>query len=232
MFANGPKPQYRCVRCRKQLSQLHGAGPVTPGGGRMPTWFASLDAAGRPNTKVGKAAVLWILYCMCAEIGVKATLEQARRRCPTLTQSTVIDWRAYDRELFMVELDGAAPMGGPGEVIQIDESLFRGRRKYNRGRVLLGDGRRRQEGPWVFGMLLVGTGEFRLVVVDRRDAVTLTPIICRHIAAGSEIHSDEWAAYRQLDAAAGPNGPMGYVHRTVNHQVSSCSLKQIVSIPF
>ncbi|CAF1030333.1 unnamed protein product [Rotaria sordida] len=30
-------------------------------------------------------------------------------------------------------------MGGIGEVVQIDESLFRGKRKYHRGRLLLGD---------------------------------------------------------------------------------------------
>ena len=30
-------------------------------------------------------------------------------------------------------------MGGIGEVVQIDESLFRGKRKYHRGRLLLGN---------------------------------------------------------------------------------------------
>jgi len=30
-------------------------------------------------------------------------------------------------------------MGSPGETVQIDESLLRGKRKYNRGRILLGD---------------------------------------------------------------------------------------------
>jgi hypothetical protein len=30
-------------------------------------------------------------------------------------------------------------MGGIGKIVQIDESLFRGKRKYNRGRLLLGN---------------------------------------------------------------------------------------------
>ncbi|KAF0305719.1 hypothetical protein FJT64_022682 [Amphibalanus amphitrite] len=70
------------------------------------------------------------------------------------------------------------------------------------------------KGPWVFGMLLRRTGELRLFRVQRRDAATLIPLIIRHVAAGSSIHSDEWAAYRQLGALPG----MGYIHRTVNHQ--------------
>ncbi|CAF1523969.1 unnamed protein product, partial [Rotaria sordida] len=37
------------------------------------------------------------------------------------------------------KLDDAPQMGGIGEVVQIDESIFRGKRKYHRGRLLLGD---------------------------------------------------------------------------------------------
>jgi hypothetical protein len=58
-------------------------------------------------------------------------------------------------------------MGGQGKVIQVDESLMRGKRKYNRGRLLSaylpaerdnedeGDPRHcnRIEGSWVFGLL-------------------------------------------------------------------------------
>jgi len=35
-------------------------------------------------------------------------------------------------------------------------------------------------------------------IVQQRDAATLFPIINSHVAPGMVIHTDEWAAYRQL----------------------------------
>ena len=44
-------------------------------------------------------------------------------------------------------------------------------------------------------------------LVDRRDAVTLVPIIQRYIVPGTRIWSDEWPVYNGLNA-------IGYVHQT------------------
>ena len=69
---------------------------------------------------------------------------------------------------------------------------------------------------WVFG--LVDTSQQPALgymeVVNRRDARTLLPIIQSHTAAGSIIHSDQWAAYRQVQQ-------LGNVaaHGVVNHSV-------------
>lgn len=36
-------------------------------------------------------------------------------------------------------------------------------------------------------------------MVERRDVATLHPIIARCVRRGTEVHTDDWAAYRQLD---------------------------------
>ncbi len=53
--------------------------------------------------------------------------------------------------------------------------------------------------------------EFRMFVVKRRDAKTLIPIIKRNIQSGSDIHSDEWRAYNEVNKH-------GYQHFKVNHK--------------
>ncbi|EDO44629.1 predicted protein, partial [Nematostella vectensis] len=87
------------------------------------------------------------------------------------------------------------PFGGPGIVCQIDESRFNHKPKYNRGRPPMREN-------WVFGVLSTAyspsRGYFQLV--PRRDAETLLPIIQRALLPGSTVHSDDWAAYRRLQA--------------------------------
>ena len=65
--------------------------------------------------------------------------------------------------------------------------------QYNRGR-------RAARDSWVFGIVSCdyrpSRGYFQ--VVQRRDAATLLPIINRCVRPGTEVHSDDWAAYRRL----------------------------------
>lgn len=91
-------------------------------------------------------------------------------------------------------------IGGPGQIVQIDEALI-GRRKYNRGRVT--------RGTWVLGMIS-DDGNVRFEIVHNRTAQTLEAVIKRNVARGSTVHTDEWRSYRGLTA-------LGYVHATVNH---------------
>lgn len=52
-------------------------------------------------------------------------------------------------------------------------------------------------------------------LVSRRDAATLLPIIQAHVAPNTVIHSDEWAAYNQVQSL-----PNVTAHGTVNHSVT------------
>ena len=47
--------------------------------------------------------------------------------------------------------------------------------------------------------------------MQRCDAVTLLPIVWKHVYPGTTIWSAEWKAYRRLQTM------YGYDHQTVNH---------------
>ena len=52
-------------------------------------------------------------------------------------------------------------------------------------------------------------------IVNTRDAATLLPIINNHVAPGTIIHSDEWAAYNRVGRLSNVSS-----HSTVNHSVT------------
>jgi hypothetical protein len=56
-----------------------------------------------------------------------------------LNRKTVYDWRSLFRDPSYILFDHAEPMGGIGEICQIDEILLRGKRKNNKGRLTIGD---------------------------------------------------------------------------------------------
>ena len=78
-------------------------------------------------------------------------------------------------------------------------------------------GRPTSHETWVFGMVdtshqpALGYME----VVPQRDAATLLPISQAHVANGTIIHSDQWAAYRQVASL-----PSVSTHATVYHSVT------------
>jgi hypothetical protein len=209
------RPVLRCARrgCQKYRSVRDGN-----------EFFHYTDVNGKMNVKLQLAQILEVAYLFIMRVPSETAVTMAG-----LSIQTITDWYNMCREVCSsaVSVNRRGQMvGTAADPIQIDEARFAGRRKYNRGRVLAGDQPaqevddeavvanhrnhgRRIDGPWVFG--LCQGPELRYFIVQKRDRATLQPIIERECAAGSEIHSDEWAAYRQLGAA-------GFVHKTVNHQ--------------
>ena len=95
-------------------------------------------------------------------------------------------------------------VGGPGIIVEVDESKF-GKRKYNKGHAV--------EGVWVGGgVARTADRELFLEVVEDRSAVTLTSVLKKHIIPGSIIHTDCWRGYSSRRI----NG-FGCTHKTVNH---------------
>ncbi|KAL0973529.1 hypothetical protein UPYG_G00205430 [Umbra pygmaea] len=100
-------------------------------------------------------------------------------------------------------------LGDERESVVIDESSFRHKRKYARGRI--SNTWRRKK--WVFGMLGVKEKQRRpiLRLVKKRSRHHLIPLLVKHVQPGTLILSDEWRAYR------GALTNLGYRHFTVNH---------------
>jgi len=126
---------------------------------------------------------------------------------------------SWPTDKIVVSLSIGEKMGGHGCTVQIDESLFQGKRKYNRGRLQWGDHQPLREinnpnnehsdeneivhtnknygnrivSPWVFGICWKRPDlllERRFFIVDKRDRETLLQIIKNGIKTGTTIYSD------------------------------------------
>ncbi|KAG0443007.1 hypothetical protein HPB47_015389 [Ixodes persulcatus] len=66
----GPRPFYRCGKCKKKPSEVN----------EGKSFFCAKDALGRPNTKASRGGVLWIIYAKVCEFSVRQTYRLVRSR--------------------------------------------------------------------------------------------------------------------------------------------------------
>lgn len=99
---------------------------------------------------------------------------------------------------YMGEVDGDAPLGGTGNVVEADELFVGGR-----------DKKGREDKAIVFGMA-ERKGEVITRVVRNRSEDSLIPHIARHVRPGSRVSTDDWLGYRNVRDE-------GFDHSTVNH---------------
>jgi transposase-like protein len=111
-------------------------------------------------------------------------------------------WRmcALIRE-HMAEIDGEAPLGGEGKVVEVDETFVGGKTTGM-------DWRERK--TVVMGMI-ERDGDAMLKVVPDQTHSSLIPTIKQNVKHGSEIHTDELRTYQKKFR------PDQYTHKTVNH---------------
>lgn len=96
-------------------------------------------------------------------------------------------------------------IGGDNVTVEVDESLF-GKRKYNRGRAV--------KGVWVLG-LVERTPARRIIlsILKKRDKKTLRKKIRKYVSPNSNIFTDKWGGYVDLNRYFN-------AHQTVNHSVN------------
>ena len=152
------------------------------------------------KSRLSLKVLLALLYGWC--IGMRLTTV-----CTALglSEPTVVDWFNFLREECTYKLlQEPIILGGEGSIVEIDESLMV-KRKYQRGGV------RVQHNQWVFGIYDRSKHIGIIQFVQERTARVLLPLIEAHVAPGTTIYSDGWAAYRQLSTR-------GYQHGVVIHE--------------
>ena len=151
------------------------------------------------NSNMTIEEVLKFTYWWCQDLNQWQIKQQLG-----LGSHTAVDWDMFCREVCEVALfDGREKIGGPGKLVQIDESKI-GKRKYHRGHVV--------EGQWVFGGIEEDSRKCFIATVEDRTEETLLNLIKGWIEPGTTIVSDCWKGYVNLSKH-------GYIHKTVNHSV-------------
>ena len=118
---------------------------------------------------VSFATILMLMYLWSRQTRVTEAAAEVK-----ISNRVAIDWFNFFRDV-CAEYFLAHPItiGGPGKVVEIDESKF-GKRKYNRGRSV--------DGHWVFGGIERGTPN----------------AFQQYIRPGTTVISDEWRAYLDI----------------------------------
>lgn len=91
-------------------------------------------------------------------------------------------------------------LGGPGEVVEVDETLLTSVRD--------ADTQKRKR-ALIFG--ITDRDKVFTTIIPSRRQRSLLGLVKQHVAPGSIIHTDGWPGYEKL-------ADLGYEHRSVNHK--------------
>lgn len=97
-------------------------------------------------------------------------------------------------------------LGGPGKIVQIDETMLNYKCKSHRGR----SAENRTDALCMVEINENGSKAFACVIPDKK-ASTILPIIIANVKAGTTIHTDEHLSYKKLNQ-------IGFNHSTVCHK--------------
>ena len=157
------------------------------------------------ESRVPLAKWLYFLYLWCQDTMVNKAAETT-----CIAERTTFQVYQYIRDIYTTKLlHTPTRLGGPGVIVQIDESLFCHKAKYCRGH-------RASKEQWVFGLADTSAKPAitYMQTVDKLDADTLLPIIQSVVQPRTIIHSDQWRVYYHIQEK------LHLEHATVNHSVN------------
>ncbi|GMS93916.1 hypothetical protein PENTCL1PPCAC_16091, partial [Pristionchus entomophagus] len=203
-----------CPKCQVPCVEYSKLRPAFPGCGwrcnKCAITYSALRDSWFSRVRLDVRMILRLLYSFCWE---QASLRSVKNelRAPdgsTISNQSFVDYLGFFREVCWLDNERQQKIGGPGKVVEIDETAF-SKRKYNRGKRMAAQ-------QWVFGGVERGNKtKLFAIPVAKRDAATLLSLIKYHIADGTEIHSDCWAAYNKISTLG-----RSYTHLTVNHSLT------------
>jgi len=163
--------------------------------------------AGTPfhRTRTSLRDWFYVMFLFCSKRNGVSAKEVERQIGVTYKTA----WRmCHEIRKYMAAVDGDEPLGGEGEIVEIDETFIGG---YDKG----GFG---GKGKTIVLGMRERDGDVITRVVPNRTSKTLTPHIAQNVRALTEVHTDELNGYNYITYAG------GYDHKRVNH-----SAKQYVS---
>jgi hypothetical protein len=95
--------------------------------------YSYTDLNNKCNSKLSLGQILELVFYWSEDTSIVNVCRLTGR-----SNKTVVDLYNLCRDVCCTIFENRKPMGGPNECVQIDESILRGKRKYNRGRILLG----------------------------------------------------------------------------------------------
>lgn len=142
----------------------------------------------------------FVMFLFCTSRNGVAAKEVERQLGVTYKTA----WRmCHEIREYMGTLDSDDPLGGPGSVVESDETLVGGSVSG------MGSGYKGNK-TTVVGMLERG-GELVTRVVTTRRREPMTALIQSQVLPGTTICTDEFGSYRHLDSC-------GFDHKRVNHK--------------
>ncbi|XP_022167969.1 uncharacterized protein LOC111032077 [Myzus persicae] len=98
-------------------------------------FFTYVDKTGKNKSGLSLCEIIELVWCWVNKFKVTQTEKITGR-----SHHAVLDWFNLCRDVVAEQFKKRGKMGGKELIVQIDESIFQGKRKYNcRGRLRLGD---------------------------------------------------------------------------------------------